>query len=111
MASCYTLEAVVSGNGTLAYAGGIVGDGSAGVIHNSYNACLVSVSITGTPAENAGSISGITKAGSMNQCYSDKSLADQNFVTLFDTSTDDARQTQVNGLNTYAGKMCIRDRP
>ena len=107
VASCYTLEAVVSGNGTLAYAGGIVGDGSAGVIHNSYNACLVSGSITGTPAENAGSIAGMTKAGSMNQCYSDKSLADQNFVTLFDTSTDDARQTQVNGLNTYAGTQLL----
>ena len=103
VASCYVLEADISVTGTPAYAGGIVGDGSAGTIHNSYYAGLTAGSITGTSAGNTGSISGKLGADNINQCYSDQSLADRGKVFMFDHSTDALWQSQIDGLNTYGG--------
>ncbi len=99
--NCYALEAAVTGTGGSSCAGGIAGDGSGGVIRNSYQACLGTNRITA--GGTAGSISGKTGAGEISQCYSDASLADSGKITLFDTSSDEMRQKQTDGLNTFDG--------
>lgn len=103
---CYSLETVITGTGSSACAGGIAGNGSAGVVRNSYSACGESGSITASAGGTAGAVSGIPGDGSgMSQCYSDRTaLADRSFVKSLAATGNELLMTQTAGLNTVSGR-------
>ena len=120
---CYNLETTIQGTGTSSHAGGIAGDGVAGVIRNSYNACGETGSITASGTVTAGSItsSSTGTAGAVNgnpgtgagmsQCYSDvgyaegSMAADRAFVSQLYSTGNVQLKEQTAGLNTAGGRV------
>ena len=101
---CYGMDTIGSVIGSGSYAGGITGgiNGGAGV----YNSYISKVVIDISSGAMAGSIAGTRyTGGTVAQCYSDvRYLGDsRDRIKLFDTSTDEKRQEQVDDLNTITG--------
>ena len=112
---CYNLETTITGAGSASYAGGIVGNGNAGTIRNSYSACGSAGSITASGSGTAGAVNGNPGTGSgMSQCYSDTgwtggsvSLADSSFVSRLYSTGNAQLKEQTAGLNTAGGRINI----
>ncbi len=120
---CYNLETTIQGTGTSSHAGGIAGDGVAGVIRNSYNACgetgsitasgTVTVrSITSSDTGTAGAVNGNPGTGAgMSQCYSDvgyadgSAAADRAFISRLYSTGNAQLKEQTAGLNTAGGRV------
>ena len=98
---CYNLETVIKGTGTSSYAGGIVGDGMAGVIQNSYNSCGTVGSITSFAAGAVGAVNGKPGNGAgMSRCYSDMGFADSKWVSQLYFTGNTQLIAQTKELNT-----------